>query len=116
MAKEKKTVPSTDATQLAALTALAPPIYPATVYACSSPQQAADLLAGNTEGFIYSRDGHPNSDMLAEQCKTWHGADQAVIAGSGMAALAGHDFTTSARRPRPDQPSTLWSNTWFIYN
>ncbi len=88
MAKEKKTVPSTDATQLAALTALAPPIYPATVYACSSPQQAADLLAGNTEGFIYSRDGHPNSDMLAEQCKTWHGADQAVIAGSGMAALA----------------------------
>ena len=88
MSQSKKISPAQDAAQLAAAAALAPPIYPATVYACGSPQQAADLLAGKTEGFIYSRDGHPNSDMLAEQCKAWHSAEQAAITGSGMAALA----------------------------
>ena len=88
MDKEKKTALANDKVQVAATAALVPPIYPATVYACESPQQAADLLAGNTEGFIYSRDGHPNSDMLAEECKAWHRAEQATITGSGMAALS----------------------------
>ena len=88
MHREKKPTKRSGKDQTPATTALAPPIYPATVYACDSPQQASDLLAGNTDGFIYSRDGHPNSDMLAEQCKAWHHAEQAAIAGSGMAALA----------------------------
>ena len=34
------------------------------------------------------RDGHPNADMLAEKCRQLHGAEQAAITGSGMAALA----------------------------
>ena len=77
-----------EAIQDAATAALTPPIYPATVYACRSPKEAADLLAGETEGFIYSRDGHPNSDMLAKECKAWHSAEEAAITESGMAALA----------------------------
>ena len=88
MMSDKETSNPSRQRQMPANAALAPPIYPATVYACDSPQQAADLLAGNTDGFIYSRDGHPNSDMLAEQCKDWHRAEHAAIAGSGMAALA----------------------------
>ena len=88
MSKVNKTSGSDHPIQSPATAALAPPIYPATVYACESPQQAAELLAGQTDGFIYSRDGHPNSDMLAEQCKAWHAAEQAAITGSGMAALA----------------------------
>lgn len=70
------------------LRSLAPPIYPATVYCCDSPQQASDLLAGEIDGFVYSRDGHPNSDMLAARCAELHHADHAAITGSGMAALA----------------------------
>ena len=86
--KSKKSTPAHEAPRHAATAALAPPIYPATVYACRSPQEAADLLAGETDGFIYSRDGHPNSDMLATECKAWHRAEEAAITGSGMAALA----------------------------
>ena len=88
MGKPKQSVPTQEAIQDAATAALAPPIYPATVYACRSPNEAAELLAGETEGFIYSRDGHPNSDMLAKECKAWHSAEEAAITGSGMAALS----------------------------
>ncbi|MDH3718373.1 MAG: aminotransferase class I/II-fold pyridoxal phosphate-dependent enzyme [Planctomycetota bacterium] len=66
---------------------IAAPIFPATVFACDSPAQASQLLAGQTEGFVYSRDGHPNALMLAERCAELHGAQQAIVTGSGMGAL-----------------------------
>ena len=65
-----------------------PPIYLSSVYECRDPEQADALLAGREAGYVYARDGHPNADMLAEQCRRLHGAEQAAIAGSGMAALA----------------------------
>ena len=67
---------------------LAAPIYPATVYCCDSPDQASQLLAGESAGFVYSRDGHPNAHMLAARCAELHAADRAAITGSGMSALA----------------------------
>jgi cystathionine beta-lyase/cystathionine gamma-synthase len=66
----------------------APPIYPASVWACESPQQADALLAGREAGYVYQRDGHPNAHLLAEKLKLLHGADRGVITGSGMAALS----------------------------
>lgn len=76
--------------QLADLPAppLAAPIYPASVYRLRDPQQAAALLGGDEPGYFYRRDGHPNADLLAESCRALHGAQQAVVCGSGMAALA----------------------------
>src|SRR5882672_8937788 len=65
-----------------------PPIYAASVYRCESPEQAAKLLGGETAGYVYSRDGHPNADLLAEKCRELHGAERAAVCGSGMSALA----------------------------
>lgn len=65
-----------------------PPIFPASVHACESTDQAEALLAGATAGYVYQRDGHPNADMLAEKCRELHGAERAAITSSGMAALA----------------------------
>jgi cystathionine beta-lyase/cystathionine gamma-synthase len=67
---------------------LAPAIYLASVYRCSDPQQADDLLAGRLPGYVYSRDGHPNADLLSEKCRLLHGAERAAIAGTGMGALS----------------------------
>jgi cystathionine beta-lyase/cystathionine gamma-synthase len=67
---------------------LVPPIYPSAVYRCDHPQQAFELLAGERFGYVYSRDGHPNADLLAEKCRELHGAARAAIAGTGMGALA----------------------------
>jgi cystathionine beta-lyase/cystathionine gamma-synthase len=46
------------------------------------------MLAGRVSGYVYQRDGHPNGDQLAEQCRLLHGAERAVITSSGMSALS----------------------------
>jgi cystathionine beta-lyase/cystathionine gamma-synthase len=71
-----------------ATTPHAPPIYPASVWECESPQQADDLLAGRLAGYVYQRDGHPNAWLLAEKCRQLHAAERAVVTASGMGALA----------------------------
>ncbi|HWB00083.1 MAG TPA: aminotransferase class I/II-fold pyridoxal phosphate-dependent enzyme [Pirellulales bacterium] len=71
-----------------AQTPLAPPIYPAAVYQCADTDEAERLLAGSEAGYVYSREGHPNGQMLAEKCRQLHGAERAVVCSSGMAALS----------------------------
>ncbi len=67
---------------------MATPIYPAAVYRCEDPRQAASLLDHQTAGYVYSRDAHPNADILAEKLRQLHAADAAIVCGSGMASLA----------------------------
>lgn len=67
---------------------LAPPIYPSAVYRCRDTEQAAALMAGELQGYIYSREGHPNAQLLQDRCRSLHGAEAAVVCGSGMAALS----------------------------
>lgn len=67
---------------------ITPPIYLAAVYQCTDPTQTEAMLAGEAHGYVYSRDKHPNADVLAEKCRLLHGAEQAAICGSGMAAVS----------------------------
>jgi len=67
---------------------LASPIYQAAVYRCDSPDQAGRLLSGQDDGYVYSRDRNPNSDLLAEKIRALHGAERAIACGSGMAACS----------------------------
>lgn len=67
---------------------LASPIYQAAVYRCADPDQAGRLLSGQEEGYVYSRDRNPNSDLLAEKVRALHQADHAIVCGSGMAACS----------------------------
>jgi cystathionine beta-lyase/cystathionine gamma-synthase len=66
----------------------APPLHLASVYACRDIAQAEALLSGAEPGYAYRRDGHPNADFLADKCRRLHAADRAVVAASGMGALA----------------------------
>ncbi len=63
-------------------------IYPTSVWQCASPEEALSLLRGETEGYVYQRDGHPNADMLAAKLCELHGADRTMITSSGMAAMS----------------------------
>jgi cystathionine beta-lyase/cystathionine gamma-synthase len=65
-----------------------PPIFMSSVYRCTSPDQAGKLLSGEAAGYVYSRDGHPNADQLAQKCRELHLAERATVCSSGMAALA----------------------------
>jgi cystathionine beta-lyase/cystathionine gamma-synthase len=53
-----------------------------------SPEQAANILAGQATGYAYRRDGHPNADQLVEQLKGLHQADWAILTAQGMSSLA----------------------------
>ena len=66
----------------------APPIQLASVWQCENTRQANQLLEGEISGYVYQRDGHPNADMFASQCRLLHDAEQVAITSSGMAALA----------------------------
>ena len=63
-------------------------IFPASVWQCASPEEALALLRGETEGYVYQRDGHPNADMLAAKLSELHAADRTMITSSGMAAMS----------------------------
>jgi cystathionine beta-lyase/cystathionine gamma-synthase len=66
----------------------APPLVLASVWQMESPDQAASILAGQSPGYAYRRDGHPNADQLVEQLKSLHQADWAVLTAQGMSSLA----------------------------
>lgn len=67
---------------------LAPAIYPTSVWVCNDTDQADSLLAGDLEGYVYQRDGHPNADAFSEKVATLHRAERVVVTSSGMAALS----------------------------
>jgi cystathionine beta-lyase/cystathionine gamma-synthase len=66
----------------------AAPLVLASVWQMESPEQAADILAGQSPGYAYRRDGHPNADQLVEQLKGLHQADWAILTAQGMSSLA----------------------------
>jgi cystathionine beta-lyase/cystathionine gamma-synthase len=67
---------------------LAPELIPTSVWCCPDPDTADAVLGGQESGYVYQRDGHPNSDWLAEKLCALHGAASGVVTASGMAALA----------------------------
>ena len=63
-------------------------IYPTSVWQCASPDQALELLRGETDGYVYQRDRHPNADMLSQKLAELHQAEEVAITSSGMSAMA----------------------------
>jgi len=67
---------------------MAPAIYPTSVWMCNDTNQADQLLAGDLEGYVYQRVGHPNADAFAEKVAALHAAECVAVTSSGMAALS----------------------------
>jgi cystathionine gamma-synthase len=73
---------------LGASAPLAPPIYPSAVYHLPDLDALDRVYDGSVPGFVYARDGHPNSARLAEKLAAKERARWAVVCSSGMGALA----------------------------
>ncbi|QGJ68830.1 Aminotransferase class I/II-fold pyridoxal phosphate-dependent enzyme [Planctomycetales bacterium 10988] len=67
---------------------LVAPLQQSAVYRCESLAQVNSLANKKENGFIYSRDAHPNAQALAEKLRLMHGAEFGVVCSSGMAAIA----------------------------
>ncbi len=57
-------------------------------YAYDSAEQAAARMAGDEDGYVYSRYGNPTNQMLAERLALLEGAETCRITASGMGAIS----------------------------
>src|SRR5213075_1087007 len=67
---------------------LVPPLYQSSVYTLPDLDALDRIMEGESPGFIYARDAHPNARHLAAQIVSLEGGEWAMICGSGMAAIS----------------------------
>ncbi|MEX0348615.1 MAG: PLP-dependent aspartate aminotransferase family protein [Paracoccaceae bacterium] len=66
---------------------VATPLSPSVVYASDTPDALDDQYEGRVQGYTYSREGHPNADVVAKRLDAMEGASGGVVTGSGMGAM-----------------------------
>lgn len=64
------------------------PLSPSVVYASDTPDALDDQYEGRTKGFTYSREGHPNAEVVAARLDRMEGVTGGIVTGSGMAAVS----------------------------
>lgn len=64
------------------------PLSPSVVYASDTPDALDDQYEGRVQGYTYSREGHPNADVVAKRIDTLEGMPGGVVTSSGMAAVS----------------------------
>jgi cystathionine beta-lyase/cystathionine gamma-synthase len=64
------------------------PLSPSVVYASETPEALDDQYEGRVHGYTYSREGHPNADVVAARLDAMEGVVGGVVTGSGMAAVS----------------------------
>lgn len=67
---------------------VATPIQPSVVYASEDPDALDAQYEGQTSGYAYAREGHPNADVLAGLLDQMEDAEGGIVTGSGMAAVS----------------------------
>ncbi|MGR3501333.1 trans-sulfuration enzyme family protein [Pseudaestuariivita sp.] len=69
-------------------TPVATPLMPSVVYASATPDELDLQYEGQESGYTYSREGHPNADVVAARIDRMEGASGGVVTASGMAAVS----------------------------
>lgn len=65
------------------------PLSPSVVYASDTPDMLDQQYEGGLSGYTYSREGHPNADVVAKRIDRMEGAPNlGVLASSGMGAVS----------------------------
>jgi len=67
---------------------LVAPLELSTVYCPIDLDHVDALNNGESPGYIYARDGHPNAAQLAEKLARLEGAEAGLVCASGMGAIA----------------------------
>ncbi len=67
---------------------LVTPLSPAVAYASDTPDALDAQYEGRLQGYTYTREGHPNADVVAARLDLMEGARGGIVTGSGMAAVA----------------------------
>ncbi|MGV6847823.1 MAG: trans-sulfuration enzyme family protein [Marinibacterium sp.] len=64
------------------------PLSPSVVYASDDPDGLDAQYDGVVDGYTYTREGHPNADVVAARIDALEGAGGGFMTGSGMGAVS----------------------------
>ncbi|XDB00064.1 aminotransferase class I/II-fold pyridoxal phosphate-dependent enzyme [Sulfitobacter sp. LCG007] len=65
------------------------PLSPSVVYASDTPDMLDEQYEGKLQGYTYSREGHPNADVVGRRLDRMEGSPQpGVLTSSGMGAVS----------------------------
>jgi cystathionine beta-lyase/cystathionine gamma-synthase len=67
---------------------LAPPIFPASVYAFASLQESIDTFEGRRHAPLYARYGHPTGEEVEARIASLEGAEACILTASGMSVVS----------------------------
>jgi cystathionine gamma-synthase/methionine-gamma-lyase len=89
MKNEKGSLMRPDALPGSASRPVVTPLSPSVVYASDTPDMLDMQYEGKLQGYTYSREGHPNADVVAGRLDRMEGAPHpGVVCSSGMAAVS----------------------------
>ncbi|MFK7755157.1 MAG: PLP-dependent aspartate aminotransferase family protein [Sedimentitalea sp.] len=71
-----------------ASTPVVTPLSPSVVYASETPDDLDAQYEGRVHGYTYSREGHPNADVVAAAIDAMEGGANGLITSSGMGAVS----------------------------
>ena len=71
-----------------ASTPVVTPLSPSVVYASETPDELDAQYEGSIHGYTYSREGHPNADVVSLRLDAMEGGQGGVLTGSGMSAVS----------------------------
>ncbi|MBM4077545.1 MAG: PLP-dependent transferase, partial [Planctomycetes bacterium] len=61
-----------------------PPVYLTTAFDIESLEQLDSITSGTERGYLYTRDGNPNHEALANDVASLERAEAGTVASSGM--------------------------------
>lgn len=92
-------------------------LYLTSGYAYDSAEQAMRRMAGDEEGFVYSRYGSPTNEMLQQRLCLIEGAEACRVTGSGMGAISSAILAPLKAGDRVVAATALFGSCrWIIAN
>ena len=89
MKNEKGSLVRPDALPASASRPVVTPLSPSVVYASDTPDMLDQQYEGKLRGYTYSREGHPNAEVVARRLDRMEGApNPGIVTSSGMAAVS----------------------------
>lgn len=89
MRNEKGSLVRPDALPRSASRPVVTPLSPSVVYASDTPDMLDQQYKGHLQGYTYSREGHPNADVVAKRLDRLENAPfPGVMTASGMGAVS----------------------------
>jgi len=94
--------------------ALSMPIYQTSTFVFENADQGARRFKKEEEGYMYSRLGNPNTDVLAKKIAILEGYEVGVCTGSGMAAVSNLILATAKAGDHIIIDDTVYGGTHYL--